>query len=122
MIVGFMFSMVVSVSYSSYKKYKYYYDLTALVSKLKEARRESFLYSKVIKIFTKDGVVFIQDRQINIYGCSLNIEGSNEITFTKTGSEGGVIKAICDRYIYMIKIIPPYGELFLEWITKLFWW
>lgn len=112
MMVGMMFSAVFSVSYQTYKKYRYYHSLTNLVAKLKQARKESFLYSETKRVYSKDGAIFISDRKFEIDGCFLNIEG--EIVFTKSGSEGGIISCICDKYTYTIKITPPYGEVVLE--------
>lgn len=112
LIIGFMFSIVFSVSYQSYKKYRTYYNITMVVAKLKEARKESFLYSDTKTVLSEKGQLYIDSKQIKVDGCFFNID--KEIIFTKSGSEGGTVTAICSNHTYTIKILPPYGDIVLE--------
>lgn len=112
LMISVMLSMVFSVSYKSYKKYRYYYELTEIVSKLKNIRRESFLYSEEKVVYSKEGKIFIDGKPVAVEGCRLSTD--RDILFTKTGSEGGVVTASCGEYTYKINIIPPYGEIVIE--------
>ncbi|MEK6684052.1 MAG: type II secretion system protein [Nitrospirota bacterium] len=110
-LIGVMLSVVLPVSYSMVKRYQESLEAEKVLMLLSSLRRESFLYSREMRIETQEGGLIMGDHEEKRFK-AVFIHADQPILFYKNGtSSGGQLGLRMESGSYLIQIQGPSGDM-----------
>ena len=112
-IIGLMLSVSLPVSYSMYNSYKASLKAEEVMIFISSLKRESFLYSEIKVLSSKDGVMTVNGKE-ETFG-DVVIQIGHPIEFYKNGTtSGGTLKIFVGNQAYSLNVQAPFGNIILE--------
>ena len=111
-IMGFLFSTVLPISYNLYCSYKTSLSANEAMLFISGVRREAFVYSERKVVASQDSDLLVDGEKKAIKGVRVHIP--NPIVFYPNGSSsGGVISLLIGEDNYKLEVRSPLGDLSL---------
>jgi len=112
-IIGLILSVSLPISYNMYMSYKASLKAEEVMVFISSLKRESFLYSEVKVLSSKDGVMTVDGKE-KVFGDTI-IQIDQSIEFYRNGTtSGGTLKIYVGNQVYSLNVQALLGNLILE--------